>query len=168
MALVHERLYQSPTLSSIALDAYVAELCEQLAGAASAPQRGIALAVDVAPVEIGLDIAVPLGLLLNELASNSLRHAFPEGRRGRILVRIVCEEGDAMRLTVSDDGIGLPADFDRTSSQTLGLRLVSALSDQLRARFSLENRGGVLATLVFNAPAAAPRHARRREAAVPD
>jgi PAS domain S-box-containing protein len=168
MALVHERLYHSPTLSSIALDAYVAELCEQLAGAASAPQRGIALTVEVAPVEIGLDIAVPLGLLLNELASNSLMHAFPEGRRGRILVRIACEEGDAMRLTVSDDGIGLPADFDRTSSQTLGLRLVSALSDQLHARFSLENRGGVLATLVFNAPATAPRHARRREAAVPD
>jgi PAS domain S-box-containing protein len=160
MALVHERLYQSPTLSSIALDAYIAELCEQLAGAASAAQRGIAVRVEAAPVEIGLDIAVPLGLLLNELVSNSLKHGFPEGRQGRILVCVECApDGGAgtMRLTVADDGAGLPAAFDRTFSHTLGLRLVSALSGQLRARFTIDpspdEGGGVLATLVFSIPA---------------
>ena len=169
MALVHERLYQSRTLSSIALDAYVTELCGQLAGAASAARRGIVLRVDAAPLEIGLDIAVPLGLLLNELVSNSLEHGFPEGGgrrgdargddavRGHILVSAV-REGNDMRLSVADDGIGLRPGFDKTSSQTLGLRLVSALSDQLRAHFSIEPSaagGGVLATLVFSVPAAA-------------
>jgi len=177
MALVHERLYQSRTLSSIPLDDYVSELCEQLAGAASAPQRGIAMRVEAEPVEIGLDLAVPLGLLLNELVSNSLKHAFPEGRHGCIQVRVVHGQGmrageDSMRLTVEDDGIGLPADFNRTSTQTLGLRLVSALSEQLRASFKIEpsigNCSGVLATLVFSAPAAAARPVRQREAAVPD
>ena len=160
MALVHERLYQSPTLSSIALDAYIAELCDQLAGAASAAQRGIAVRVEAAPVEIGLDIAVPLGLLLNELVSNSLKHGFPEGRQGRILVCVECApDGGAgtMRLTVADDGTGLPAAFNRTFSHTLGLRLVSALSGQLRARFTIDpspdEGGGVLATLVFSIPA---------------
>jgi PAS domain S-box-containing protein len=160
MALVHERLYQSPTLSSIALDAYITELCEQLAGAASAAQRGIAVRIEADAFEVGLDIAVPLGLLLNELVSNSLKHGFPEGRTGRILVRALREPGaggGTMRLTVADDGAGLPADFDRTFSHTLGLRLVSALSDQLRARFTLDpaadEGGGVLATLVFSVPA---------------
>jgi PAS domain S-box-containing protein len=173
MALVHERLYQSRTLSSISLDDYITELCEQIAVAASAPQRGIAVRVEAAPVEIGLDVAVPLGLLLNELVSNSLKHGYPEGRHGEVLVRIVRGEGDTMCLTVGDDGIGLPANFDRTSTKTLGLKLVSALSDQLRAHFSLENRaiehgGGVSATLVFNAPRAAARPARRHAAIIPE
>jgi PAS domain S-box-containing protein len=172
MALVHERLYQSRTLSSIALDDYIAELCEQIAAAASAPQRGIAVRVEAEPVEIGLDVAVPLGLLLNELVSNSLKHGYPEGRHGQVLVRVACGEGEDMCLTVGDDGIGLPAGFDRTSTKTLGLKLVSALSDQLRAHFSLQNRaiehgGGVLATLVFSAPRAAARPARRHDAAIP-
>lgn len=169
MALVHERLYQSRTLSSIALDAYVSELCEQLAGAASAAQRGIAVRVEAAPLEIGLDVAVPLGLLLNELVTNSLKHGFPDGRRGRIVVRVVSEEGAGegrtMRLSVADDGVGLPPGFDRTSAQTLGLKLVSALSGQLQAHFAMDNidGGGVLATLVFNLPGSAVRVASARE-----
>lgn len=172
MAMVHERLYQSRTLSSIALDAYVSELCEQLAGAASAAQRGIAVRVEAAPLEVGLDVAVPLGLLLNELVTNSLKHGFPDGRRGRIVVRAVCEEdrgeggaGRTMRLSVADDGVGLPPGFDRTSAQTLGLKLVSALSGQLRADFAMDNidGGGVLATLVFNVPGSAVRAVRARE-----
>jgi len=180
MALVHERLYQSRTLSSIALNDYMAELCEQLARAASAAQRGIAVRVEAEPVQVGLDVAVPLGLLLNELVSNSLEHAFPEDRGGHILVRVARnqddtgddtrdgEQGTTMCLTVRDDGVGLPADFDRTSTHTLGLKLVFALSEQLRARFMIENCGGVLATLVFSVPDEAAEPARRQEAAVPD
>jgi len=168
MALVHERLYQSRTLSSIALDEYVTELCDQLAVAASAAQRGIVMRVEAEPVEVGLDLAVPLGLLLNELVSNSLKHAFPEGRHGHIEVRVAREQDGAMRLSVGDDGIGLPSDFDRTRINTLGLRLVSALSGQLRARFEIESRDGVLATLVFSLAGAAPCSAQRRGAAVSD
>jgi PAS domain S-box-containing protein len=172
MALVHERLYQSRTLSSIALNEYMSELCEQLAGATSATQRGIAVRVEAEPVQVGLDVAVPLGLLLNELVSNSLKHAFPEGRGGHILVRVEHNQDDqpgrTMRLTVQDDGVGLPAGFDRTSTHTLGLKLVFALSEQLRARFLIENCGGVLATLIFSAPDAAADTARRQEATIPD
>lgn len=171
MALVHERLYQSRTLSSIALDAYVTELCEQLVGASSGAQRGIALRVEAEPVEVGLDVAVPLGLLLNELVCNSLKHAFPDGRRGNILVRIVREGDETMRLTVADDGIGLTPGFDRTSLRNLGLKLVSALSEQLRARFTIQNapggQGGALATLVFDA-AGPPSRERAPEAATPN
>jgi PAS domain S-box-containing protein len=159
MALVHERLYQSGTLASIALDDYIAELCDQLAGA-SASQRGIAVRVEAERIQAGLDVAVPLGLLLNELVSNSLKHAFPDGRQGRILVRLARAQDGAMRLTVDDDGVGLPAAFDRTSAPTLGLRLVAALGNQLHASFSLENHApeegtGAVATLIASAPAAA-------------
>ena len=172
MALVHERLYQSGTLTSIALEAYVGELCDQLAGAASALQRGIDVRVEADPLQVGLDVAVPLGLLLNELVSNSLKHAFPGARRGSILVRLTRMQDDAMSLTVEDDGVGLPPGFDRTSGKTLGLKLVSALGDQLQASFTLENhaidgKSGALATLIFSASAATGL-ARGRDTTVSD
>jgi two-component sensor histidine kinase len=131
-------------------------LCEQLAGAASAPQRGIVVRVEAAPLEVGLDVAVPLGLLLNELVTNCLKHAFPDGRRGTVLVRVERVDGDHARLTVSDDGVGLPPALDRTSQRTLGLKLVSALSDQLRASFTLGERDGAVATLAFRVSGTAP------------
>lgn len=171
MALVHERLYQSRTLGTIALDDYVGELCEQLAGAASAAQRGIALALEVAPIDIGLDVAVPLGLLLNELVSNSLEHAFPEGRHGTLRVVLApapaaggeAPDEDLLRLVVSDDGIGLPPDADGTSGQTLGLRLVVALSDQLHGQLTFGNAAGqgsgACITLMFRASGAGKRQA---------
>jgi PAS domain S-box-containing protein len=170
MALVHERLYQSRTLSSITLDGFLSELCSQVARAASASQRGIELRVEAAPLEIGLDLAVPLGLLLNELVSNSLKHGFPEGRHGHIVVGAVSEPGGMVRVTVADDGVGLPPGIDQTSPQTLGLKLVSALSGQLRASFSLENRNGAFATLLFRAEAgvAAAPDASSRPPTAPD
>jgi PAS domain S-box-containing protein len=157
MALVHERLYQSGTLSSIRLDGYVRELCEQVAGAASAQQRGIAVDVLAEPVEVGLDVAVPLGLLLNELVTNSFKHGFPGDRRGRVLVRLARLDGDNVRLTVSDDGVGLPPGMDRTSRRSLGLKLVAALTEQLRARFTLDNQDGAVATLDFHVAATGTR-----------
>lgn len=183
MALVHERLYQSRALASIQIRDYVAGLCDQLANAGSAPQRGIAIELDIAPLEFGLDIAVPLGLLLNELVSNSFKHAYPDGRRGTITVRLApaaakvdadeaghrapdATPGESERpapgldmcLSVTDDGIGLPPVSERTSPHTLGLKLVSALSDQLRATLTLVRRdgdGGTCATLVFRIPGGA-------------
>lgn len=160
MSLVHERLYQSRTLGTICLDAYVGELCDQLASAGAAGRRGISLELEVAPIEGGLDLAVPLGLLLNELVSNSLKHAFPDGRRGTIRVRLAPQvgegadaKGELLRLTVHDDGIGLPSEAERTSPQTLGLRLVAALSEQLHATLVLENRNGACVTLLIGATA---------------
>jgi two-component sensor histidine kinase len=146
---VHERLYQSRTLSSISLDEYIGELCDQLARAASAAQRGIDVRVEAVALDIGLDTAVPLGLLLNELISNSLKHAFPDCRHGRITVRVGRTAAGTVRVEVADDGIGLPPGVDQTNTQTLGLKLVAALSNQLRATFSLQNRDGTLATLEF-------------------
>ncbi|MGF6272400.1 PAS domain S-box-containing protein [Massilia sp. UYP11] len=159
MALVHERLYQARTLGTICLAAYVRVLCDELASAYGAGRRGISLELEVAPVEVGLDLAVPLGLLLNELVSNSLKHAFPAGRRGTIRVTLAPEPGEGaaageqrLQLTVHDDGIGLPPETDRTSPRTLGLRLVAALSEQLHAKLVFENRNGACVRLIFHVP----------------
>ncbi|HJV86414.1 MAG TPA: histidine kinase dimerization/phosphoacceptor domain -containing protein [Noviherbaspirillum sp.] len=152
MALVHEKLYQSGNLSSIALDEYIADLCKRLGDAAGAGEHGIRLDTEVEAVQIGLDLAVPLGLVLNELVSNCLKHAFPGGRQGRILVRLERMAMHAMRLTVADDGVGLPPGMTPAASTTLGLKLVTALAAQLDAEFSLESQQGTVATFTFPIP----------------
>jgi PAS domain S-box-containing protein len=149
MALVHEKLYQSKNLASIALDDYIADLCRQLGNAAGAPERGITLEASAQSVEVGLQTAVPLGLALNELLANSLRHGFPEGRRGNIRVKLARQGDEELTLCVADDGIGLPPGLDLASCKTLGLKLVHALASQLDGSFSLENRDGAVATLRF-------------------
>lgn len=163
MALVHEKLYQSGELSSIMLDAYVKDLCVQLGATAAADARGIALQAEVEPIELGIDTAVPVGLLLSELISNSLKHAFPDGRRGRIVVRVAMDEAGSIELRVSDNGIGFPADMEQTSSRALGLKLVAALSRQLGAdAYTRQNSDGACVSVVFR-PAVA-----RAVAAGPD
>lgn len=149
MALVHEKLYQSSSLSSIALDSYVADLCAQLSHAASAAERGIALDAQVERFAIDVETAVPLGLVLNELICNSLEHGFPDGRTGKIAVRIARRGGDAVGVEVRDNGVGLPDGMNYDQSTTLGLKLVAALSGQLGGKFSIQNDQGACATLVF-------------------
>ncbi len=149
MALVHEKLYQSGSLSSIDLDSYISDLCRQLGNAADAQRRGIALVTEAEPVQVDVNTAVPLGLLLNELICNSLKHAFPDGRCGRIVVRLARESDTTMLLTVWDDGIGISATVTSTFSATLGLKLIAALTAQLNGKFSLEPLQGTLANLTF-------------------
>ena len=152
MALVHEKLYQSNDLSSIALDGYIQDLCRQLAAASGLAERGISLATELEPVEIGLELAVPLGLLLNELVSNSIKHGFPDGRSGNILIRLthLHEDARTVSLEIRDDGVGLPPDMDFYTRTSLGLKLVGTLSAQINARFLLDSHDGTVARLVFS------------------
>lgn len=152
MALVHEKLYQSGNLASISIDSYIADLCTQLGRAASADRHGIKLEVDVPPLEVGVETAVPLGLLLNELISNSLEHAFRSQGGGRIVVHIEQLENDFIKMSVEDNGAGFPEDLNPKSAHTLGLKLVTALSRQLNGKFSLENRSGACVSIVFQLP----------------
>lgn len=150
MALVHEKLYQSGNLSAIALDDYISTICKQLGEAADAPRRGIRIAASVEQIQVGIETAIPLGIVLNELISNSLMHAFPGRCSGQIGVSLVREANEMLRLTVADDGVGYPEGFTPASTQSLGLKLVLALASQLGGRFSILNRSGAVATLVFS------------------
>ena len=149
MSLVHEKLYQSGNLSSIALGDYIEDLCRRLVAATGADKRGVALTTDIEAIEIGLETAVPLGLLLNELVSNSLKHAFPEERMGTVSISLKRAENGAIRLLVADDGVGMPPGMDSSSSPSLGLKLVSTLIAQLDGRLDIDSSQGTRISVLF-------------------
>ena len=149
MSLVHEKLYQSGNLSSIALGDYIEDLCRRLVAATGADKRGVALTTDIEAIEIGLETAVPLGLLLNELVSNSLKHAFPEERMGTVSISLKRAENGAIRLLVADNGVGMPPGMDSSSSPSLGLKLVSTLIAQLDGRLDIDSSQGTRISVLF-------------------
>ncbi len=150
MALVHEKLCRSDRLQSIDIVAYVRDLCETLAAATGAEERGIGIALHVEPIGIGLEASMPLGLLLNELICNSLKHAFPDGRSGTVTVRLVRTPQGQGLLEIFDDGIGFSEGMLRGKPVSLGLRLVATLARQLGARFVMETRAGAYTALTFD------------------
>jgi PAS domain S-box-containing protein len=151
IALVHEMLYRSQDLSRVNFTDYVKALLQQLFRSYSVDTRRIARRLEVGPVDLGINAAVPCGLILNELVANALKHAFPEGRRGSILVRLSASEG-VCRLVVRDDGIGFPPQIDFRQTETLGLQLVKTLADQLDGRVELNSDAGTEFVVTFPLP----------------
>ncbi len=149
MALVHEQLYRSENYAYIDLEAYVASLCDHLFEAYAAPRDRISLDLDVDPVAMTIQQAVPVALLLNELISNSLKYAFPGLADGTIHVSMTRLDQDRIRLLVTDDGIGLPEDFERETDDTLGRTLISGLTSQLGGTLSVDGTSGSRFTIHF-------------------
>lgn len=136
MALVHEKLYGTDNLSTIQFTEYTKALATDLFHAYGIQTENILLVVEAADVLLDINQAVPLGLIMNELISNSCKYAFPNGRKGEIIVRL--QSGDPMELTISDNGIGVPGGIQLDKVETLGLRLVSILAQQLQGSISME------------------------------
>jgi two-component sensor histidine kinase len=155
MALVHERLYQTEGLSGVDCAEYVRELVGYLVRSYSATSSQIKLNVDVDPGSLGIDMAIPCGLIINELVSNSLKHAFPDGREGEILVQFHLARDGHCILVIGDNGVGLPAGLDPGSqaSGSLGLQLVNRLVDQLEGSIELDRSVGTVFKIVFACPA---------------
>jgi PAS domain S-box-containing protein len=149
MALVHEKLYQSKNLSQIPLNEYIRDLCQQMEAAMATNDRGITISADIEPIDIGLERAAPLGLAINELISNSLKHAFPNNQGGTVTVRLAKGENDVAILEVSDNGVGFSKGNPPAASTSLGLTLVEMLSKQLDGEFFMENRGGAYSRFTF-------------------
>ncbi len=148
MALVHERVYQSSDLARVDLAAYVRDLAERQFVAMGA-DPGISLKVDVEPVSLPMDTAIPCGLLISELISNSIKHAFPGGRGGTISVTLRRDD-DQIVLAVGDDGVGLPEGLDYRQTESLGLQLVTILAQQLGAAIDLDRSSGTRFTIAFH------------------
>jgi len=140
MALVHEKLYQSTNLSRIDLADYIRSLGELLSRSSAIRPENVALEVTGEAVFLEIDEAVPCGLIVNELLSNALKHAFPEHRRGRIDVRLGVEPNGWVSLNIRDDGIGLPPQFDFNRTGTLGLQLVQGLVQQIDGTIAVQPR----------------------------
>jgi PAS domain S-box-containing protein len=148
MALVHEELYRSRDLASIDFSSYVRKLTSNLFHAYQAAAVEIALHLDVVDVYLPVDTAIPCGLIVNELISNSLKYAFAKRTSGKVTVAFR-HDGPAYRLQVSDDGVGLPAHIDLDRTETLGLQLVATLAKQLRGEIAVDRSGGTTFTLAF-------------------
>lgn len=131
MALLHETLYKSGHFGQVDLSVYLRQLAQQFFRAQTFTSGPVELILDLTPVEVDVDQAIPCGLMVNELMTNSLKHAFPEGRSGAVRVSLRSEEGGPVILQVGDNGVGLPSDFETKRRGSLGLQLVSDLAKQL-------------------------------------
>jgi two-component sensor histidine kinase len=151
IALIHEKLYQSPDLARIDFAGYARDLVAHLFQSYQIHPGVIRLRIDVADVSPGLDTAIPCGLIINELVSNALKHAFPEDREGEIYVGLHLED-DQTVLTVSDDGIGLPVALDFLDTESLGLQLVVTLVKQLEGSIELDDGKGTAFKIAFTEP----------------
>jgi two-component sensor histidine kinase len=144
MALIHEKLYQSNSLAEIPLRPYIESLVTILFHSYQTEPGRIELATQVADVSVGIDDAVPIGLILNELISNSLKHAFPDGRTGKIQIELFRESAERIILRCQDNGRGLPGGLDIAKSKSLGLQLVKSLTRQLEGEVEFENLSGLM------------------------
>ena len=149
MALIHESLYQSRDLGHINFAHYLRSLGDSLWRTYDVDDTQIRLHLDVDEVYLDIDHATPCGLLLNELVSNCLQHAFPAGRSGDVHVKLQTTPEHQVRLVVRDTGIGLPEAVDFRQTNTLGLQLVTTLVDQLQGTIALDRQGGTIFTITF-------------------
>ncbi|WP_017720845.1 PAS domain S-box protein [Kamptonema formosum] len=152
MALIHEKLYQSDTLAQIDFADYIQHLASNLFLSYNVNPEKIRTQVRVEHLCLSLDTAIPCGLLLNELVTNSLKHAFPGSRSGEIAIELSAVSGDQLRLVVRDSGIGFPESFDLQKTNTLGLRLIRVLTRQLRGKIEIYSRDGAVCELTFPLP----------------
>jgi len=141
MSLVHEKLYQSGSLEAVALRDYTQELLAYLGESTGANAAGIRLEAQVVEARARLEAAIPYGLLVNELVSNSIKHGFAAGAPGRVHLS-VDHAGKGLRLTLRDNGTGLPDGFDLDLDASMGLQLASSLTAQLGGRLRAHNDGG--------------------------
>ncbi|PVY43950.1 two-component regulator propeller domain-containing protein [Pontibacter virosus] len=148
MAILHERLYQHEDLASIDLNAYIEAICEGLGATYGIRERHIKIKIAIPTIMVEADTALSLGLIVNELVSNSIKYAFPN-RYGQIAIYLKPEQENAYTLTVHDDGIGLPPDFEERRKKSFGLQLVSSLAKKLGGNIEFQNNNGTKSILHF-------------------
>ena len=158
MALVHEKLYQSRDLSKIDFADYLRSLAAHLFHFYRVEAGRIRLeTTHLEPVYLSVNSAVPSGLLVNELVSNSLKHAFPADRKGTVEIGIRRDEDGRVELRVADDGVGLPGSLDFRRTESLGLQIVNLLADQLGGTIELGDGNGTDIRISFREPEDRPK-----------
>jgi two-component sensor histidine kinase len=151
MALIHEKLYHSQDLSKIDFSEYVRNLASNLFLSYDVDMQRIKLEVNVDEVSWDVGTAIPCGLIINELISNALKHAFPGNREGRIRIELRKEQ-EKFLLVVADNGVGFPKDMDFHQSKSLGVQLVSMLAEQLNGTIDLHSDGKTEFRVLFAPP----------------
>jgi two-component sensor histidine kinase len=148
MALVHENLYNTDDFSQIPFKEYIETITKQLFQTWST-NDGISCTLQPENISLDIDTAIPLGMIINELVTNSLRHAFPGGREGRLRITFRSLPHREVELTVQDNGVGIPGEIDWDNLVTTGLFLVYILSKQIDASITVKRKKGTTVTLRF-------------------
>jgi len=150
MALIHEKLYQSKDLTKINFAQYIQSLAVHLLNTYNVSMERIKLNAKVTDVFLDINKAIPCGLIINELVSNSLKHAFPQDKKGNIRIQLNRGNNGYVRLVVSDDGIGFSENVDFQHPDSLGLQLVNDLVDQLGGTLELDSSKGISYQISFS------------------
>ena len=151
MALIHERLYRSTDMKSIDFADYIRSLTRDLFNTYSTQLGRVDLKMDVEDVEVDINNAVPLGLIINEMVTNSLKYAFPDDREGTISISFY-KEKDEYLLEVRDDGIGIPEEFEVEKNDSLGMMLINSLTSQISGQLEMERSPGTTFRIKFKDP----------------
>lgn len=148
MALIHERLYQSTDLKRIDFGDYIRTLCMDLYRTYVSNPEQIKLHLNLKPVPVDINTAIPCGLIINELVSNTMKHAFPEDKMGDINIEFHSKDKNLI-LSVQDNGVGFPQDIDFKNTESLGLSIVNSLVGQIDGEIEMVVNGGTKFTITF-------------------
>ncbi|MBP7737266.1 MAG: PAS domain S-box protein [Spirochaetes bacterium] len=149
MAMVHEKLYRADDMARVNFAEYINELARHLFYSYNINRQTVRLTIDVRDIFLGIDMAVPCAMIINELVTNAIKHAFPGGRSGELSVALVNTEDGKYHLTVSDNGVGLPEGVDINAMNTLGLQIVHSLTKQVRGVLTLDGTRGTRIDIIF-------------------
>ena len=148
MALVHETLHGSDTLGAVDFGSYAGRLSRELVSALTVG-KAVQLRTEFDPFRMSIDVAVPCGLILNELISNAFKHAFPNDRAGRIWIELAQRQDGTVMLSVSDDGCGIPPDMDPNALPSLGSQMIFLLAQQLDGEVAITRSQPTRVTVSF-------------------
>jgi PAS domain S-box-containing protein len=149
IALIHEKLYQTRNYAQVPFADYVRGLAVNVLDATGIEPSRVRLELAIADLPVGIDVAIPCGLVLNELITNALKHGFVDGRSGTVRIELARLDEGRLSLRVRDDGVGLPPGFDIRRIGSMGLRLVCTLADQLGAELVVDGQVGTSFQLLF-------------------
>ncbi len=152
MALIYEPVFQSLDISRVDFGEYVNNLTSYLLSSSSTDRGAVKLKTSVNGVFLEFDAATSCGLILHELLSNALKHAFPGGREGEISVDLHVHGENRFSLVVSDNGVGLPVGLDFTNTKSLGLQMVNVLVEELDGSIEIDTSAGTTVTILFTEP----------------
>lgn len=155
MSIIHQKLYQSETLSTIRMPEYIYELVEYLRES-YAIRENIRFELHIENIELNHASAITLGLILNEAITNSIKYAFPETDDGKISISLSHISESQLLLRIADNGRGLPAGFNSKLGASMGMELLQGLTDDLGGNFSIETRDGTQIRIIFTYKAAGP------------
>lgn len=148
MAIIHDKLYHSSNLARVEFDEYTRSLLRFLLYTHQTDTE-VQLELDLAPIELPLSLALPCGLILNELFCNAMKHAFAGREKGVVYISLYTDPSERFNLCVRDDGGGLPPDLNWNETKTLGLRLVKMLGEQIEAEVKVSSGDGTSFTVIF-------------------